>query len=115
MSISSSAYLDLSEDDVELSAKAPLGSVLQKVLEEKPAPPLLHLNNTVADARRFFIEYPDVSIAAVVDSSRTYAGVLTRTDLLAYNLRTLAPARVGGMATPLGVYLTDGVLSGGVG
>ncbi len=44
-----------------------------------------------------------------------YAGVVYRSDSVAAALGNLAPARVGGMATPLGVYLTDGVVQGGAG
>ncbi len=44
-----------------------------------------------------------------------YLGCLLRADLLAASVGRLAPPSIGGMATPLGVYLTNGVVSGGVG
>ncbi|MBC8140369.1 MAG: DUF1385 domain-containing protein [Armatimonadetes bacterium] len=44
-----------------------------------------------------------------------YLGMVSRSDLL-YDLhRPFVPSQIGGMATPLGVYLTNGTVSGGVG
>ncbi len=44
-----------------------------------------------------------------------YLGCLKRTELAAAQAGRLYPPRVGGMATPLGVYLTTGTVRGGVG
>lgn len=42
-------------------------------------------------------------------------GMVTRSDVISALLRGLRPQRIGGMATPLGVYLTTGNHRGGVG
>ncbi|HEY3266764.1 MAG TPA: DUF1385 domain-containing protein [Armatimonadota bacterium] len=44
-----------------------------------------------------------------------FVGTVGRSDLLAALYRRRRPASVGGMATPLGVYLSDGTVRGGVG
>lgn len=51
----------------------------------------------------------------VARSGGRYIGCLVRIDLLAAQTHRLTPPRLGGMATPLGVYLTTGTVSGGVG
>lgn len=42
-------------------------------------------------------------------------GMVTRADVVSALLRGLRPQRIGGMATPFGVYLTTGTHRGGVG
>jgi CBS domain-containing protein len=76
---------------------------------------VLQTQCTVAEARDLFREHSSISVAPVVDAAGNYLGLLNRSDLLAVDCRTLAPGRVGGMATPLGVYLTDGYVTGGAG
>ncbi len=44
-----------------------------------------------------------------------YLGMVARADLLRDLHRPFVPPQIGGMATPLGVYLTTGNVSGGVG
>lgn len=44
-----------------------------------------------------------------------YLGMVSRSDLLRDLHRPFVPSQIGGMATPLGVYLTNGTVSGGVG
>ncbi|MDB5101610.1 MAG: metal-dependent enzyme-like protein [Cyanobacteria bacterium RYN_339] len=51
----------------------------------------------------------------VLDTLDRYQGMLTRATVLAALTDNLRPASVGGMATPLGVYLTTGHVSAGVG
>lgn len=51
---------------------------------------------------------------AVVDSDNRVVGVITPSRLLAPTDREARPKLVGGMATPFGVYLTGGGVSGGV-
>lgn len=75
----------------------------------------LHLDTPLETAGRIFSERPDVSLIPVLDDRGLYQGVVTNADLVASLCKTLAPARMGGMATPLGVYLTDGVEAGGAG
>lgn len=56
-----------------------------------------------------------LSLIPVVDSSRYCLGVVVANDLLAPALAPSYPAPVGGMATPFGVYLTNGSVRAGVG
>ena len=49
----------------------------------------------------------------VLDESNRYLGMISRADVLSALTGYIRPASVGGMATPLGVWLTDGVLNGG--
>ncbi|MBW3622069.1 MAG: DUF1385 domain-containing protein [Armatimonadetes bacterium] len=51
----------------------------------------------------------------VVEADGIYRGMITRTDLMEYWSGEVKPPRIGGMATPFGVYLTGGGLRGGVG
>jgi hypothetical protein len=51
----------------------------------------------------------------VIDSFGGYRGVISRSDLVGRMTQNLRPNSVGGMATPLGVYLTTGSISGGAG
>lgn len=50
----------------------------------------------------------------VVDARGAYLGLIARSDLVQDLVRPFKPPLVGGMATPLGVYLTTGQVSGGV-
>lgn len=51
----------------------------------------------------------------VVEEDGIYRGMLSRADLMGYWSGDMKPARIGGMATPFGVYLTGAGLRGGVG
>ncbi len=51
----------------------------------------------------------------VVGLDGRLVGMITRADVTAVLLRGLRPSRIGGMATPFGVYLTTGNHRGGVG
>ena len=55
------------------------------------------------------------SAAPVVDGYGRYQGMVGLGDLLAAAMGALRPPLVGGMATPFGVYLTDGTQRAGVG
>ena len=54
-------------------------------------------------------------VLPVVDGSGAFLGLIGRGDLVRELSRPLRPPLIGGMATPLGVYLTTGTVSGGVG
>jgi CBS domain-containing protein len=56
-----------------------------------------------------------VDALPVVDANATYLGMIARSDLVQDLVRPFRPPTVGGMATPLGVYLTTGAVSGGAG
>lgn len=51
----------------------------------------------------------------VISYDGGYVGCVSWADVLAAQAGRVTPARIGGMATPLGVYLTNGVVSGGAG
>ena len=55
----------------------------------------------------------DLPAMPVYDDARQYLGLVSRADLLAGIHQSVRPPLVGGMATPLGVWLTDGRYSGG--
>lgn len=54
-------------------------------------------------------------VLPIVDPEDLYLGVVTRQVVLTALTHNLRPAAIGGMATPLGVYLTTGHLKAGVG
>ena len=56
-----------------------------------------------------------VSGLVVVDDFDRVVGLVSATDLLPRKRVLPRPSMVGGMATPFGVYLTNGVVSGGAG
>lgn len=60
-----------------------------------------------------FFTTQKVGAVAIVDDGNRLMGVLTPADLWPKSDRPLAPERVGGMATPFGVYLTTGTLGAG--
>ena len=54
-----------------------------------------------------------VAALPVVDGNGRYRGMISRADIVAALGRNVRPPSVGGMATPLGVWLTTGSLSAG--
>lgn len=91
-----------------LSPNDPLGQdLLQRPVIVGPAA-------TGAEALRIFAS-SHASVLVVVDDLGLVAGVLTPSDLVGPPRQSVRPRMVGGMATPFGVYLTNGVVSGGVG
>jgi hypothetical protein len=56
-----------------------------------------------------------ISVLPVVSTSGHYQGILGHADIVEDLSRPLQMPTIGGMATPLGVYLTNGNQSGGVG
>lgn len=57
----------------------------------------------------------DFKALPVVDPDGRFRGMLLRHTVMAALSHNLRPAKIGGMATPLGVYLTTGHLSAGAG
>lgn len=49
----------------------------------------------------------------VFEDDGLFVGVVLRRDILRYRLGLIKPRSIGGMATPLGVYLTSGTVTGG--
>nr|CAA9226971.1 hypothetical protein AVDCRST_MAG63-787 [uncultured Armatimonadetes bacterium] len=56
-----------------------------------------------------------LDVLPVIDAHGVYLGLIARSDLVQDLVRPFRPPTVGGMATPLGVYLTTGAVSGGAG
>ncbi|HEY9722214.1 MAG TPA: DUF1385 domain-containing protein [Oscillatoriaceae cyanobacterium] len=80
----------------------------------RPVRTVGYVEDTLDTAVNAFRDTPAEAIP-VVDARGAYRGLLTRQTLLATMTRTLKPERIGGMATPFGVYLTTGNLNAGVG
>lgn len=76
-------------------------------------PATLPPNATGAEALRLFSERGKAAVI-VCDVNGVATGVLTPSMLLEARGNRSYLGRVGGMATPFGVYLTNGVVSGGV-
>jgi len=95
-------------DDVEAALEAQIG-------------PLVDPGTTLIDARVSLKEAAGVfassgeDVLPATDDSGVYRGVLYRRDVVALLTRNLRPPTVAGMATPLGVHLTTGSVSGGAG
>jgi len=72
-------------------------------------PAAFSLHNALLTLERY-----DFSALPVIDEAGRYMGLISRADVVSAIAGTIRPPLVGGMATPFGVYLTDGRLSGGV-
>ena len=71
-------------------------------------PDVFSLHNALLTLDRY-----NFAALPVLDGNGGYRGVLSRADILAALGGNVRPPMVGGMATPLGVWLTNGSLSGG--
>jgi hypothetical protein len=80
-----------------------------------PSPRTVLSTASLREVEFCFNEDPNAHIVAVCDEYGRYQGVINRLDLSAALTKSLAPVKMGGMATPLGVYLTDGVHGAGAG
>lgn len=101
------SHLALS-DDPEITLDQPAEGIVE------PYPLYINPMITRSDAARIFSE-SGLDVLPVVDNFGGLRGMLYRTDVVAVLTSNLRPATVGGMATPLGVYLTTGNISGGAG
>src|SRR5688572_7156753 len=77
------------------------------------SPPILASSTSREEARAVLSASGRPAIV-VLDPDRRYLGIVRVFVLHHSPERQPRPAMVGGMATPLGVYLTNGSLSGGV-
>lgn len=94
---------------------SPLQSSLRETLAQINAETevnILRPYSTGAEALRVFAD-SGLAVLPVVDDGGVPLGVLLPSSLTPHTARTLRPRLVGGMATPLGVYLTTGAVSGG--
>lgn len=71
-------------------------------------PAVFSLENTLATLQRY-----DVPALPVIDGKGSYMGLISHADVLAAMNKNIRPPMVGGMATPMGVWLTDGHTSAG--
>lgn len=77
--------------------------------------PCLSVNDTIEQAVASFGD-SDLSMIPIVDERGCYTGkCASRTQLYLLLHGLLKPARIGGMATPLGVYMTSGYHVSGAG
>ena len=111
----------LSRALLALPTQAERKTLMQSALWEVPGlvqiPPHEHTigaNAKVSDAARQ-MDDTGAGTLFVVDGSGAFLGLVGRGDLVRELSRPLKPPTIGGMATPLGVYLTTGAVSGGVG
>lgn len=65
------------------------------------------------DFLAYFLDSHPYPVVPVLSNEGYFAGVIYKRDILRYILGSLRPRSVGGMATPLGVYLTTGSLRAG--
>lgn len=100
-------------------SNAPVEVAEMKAVSEKTAreimrpdcghiPASFSLHNALLALERY-----DVAALPVMDESGAYRGMVSRADLVAAIGGQARPPVVGGMATPLGVWLTTGTVSGG--
>lgn len=89
-----------------LESTSAVGSVLVHAV------PLIGCNESAASALRRMHE-TGAPMLLVTDETDRVMGVVTPADFLAHHVEKPYPGPVGGMATPFGVYLTDGVLTAG--
>jgi CBS domain-containing protein len=83
----------------------------------------LYLNSTnivniEASLEEVAVEFTgkNVEIVPLIDENGKYSGYcITAAKLISYTSNSIKPRTIGGLATPLGVYLTDGVFYSGAG
>lgn len=80
--------------------------VMQREIGFVPA--VFSLENALLALDRY-----NVNALPVIDGVEGYKGMISRADVVAALGEQVRPPTVGGMATPLGVWLTTGVLNGG--
>jgi CBS domain-containing protein len=90
------------------------GVDLEASLREATEPGLLLPGFTTgAEALRTLADHPEIEGAVVLDGAGRVMGLLLPSDLFPKPPVRLRPPVIGGMATPLGVYLTSGAVSAG--
>ncbi len=88
---------------------------------DSPIQPLVEPNVTFISSRVGLVAAADMfassgqDVLPVIDDYGSFYGAVYRSDVVGALAKTLRPPSVGGMATPLGVYLTTGSVSGGAG
>jgi predicted transcriptional regulator len=67
------------------------------------------------EAARDLLASSGLRVLPVMDAVGAFRGVVTRADVMSALLGVTTPPHVGGLATPLGVFLTTGHVRGGAG
>ena len=80
----------------------------------EPPPVALSLHDGMEELQSIFLQSGQPLLPVLYNDGR-YLGVVSRTEMLAGKFGRIPMPKVGGMATPLGVYLTTGHVSGGAG
>jgi hypothetical protein len=99
------AWMPADPDQVRTT---PVGALM------RPANITLSSEEPLRRAVEIFTE-SNVSVLPVVDEQGRYLGLATRSDVVTGLFAAATPRSVGGLATPLGVYLTTGALRAGPG
>lgn len=89
-----------------------LDQPIDNIIEEYPV--LINSSVTLKEAAQIFAS-SGADTLPVIDSYGSFRGLVHRRDLIDILAHNLRPPSVAGMATPLGVYLTTGTVSGGAG
>ncbi len=94
------------------SIDSPHGSTVSDLM--KPLPAFVPSDAPLTQAAWLMKVHHVIALPVVKEDGRLQ-GVITGSDVASVLLHGLRPSRIGGMATPLGVYLTTGTHRGGVG
>lgn len=94
-----------------LAIGLPTTTAIGEIITGKP--PTIKGYESAATALRMFVE-AQVECIAVTDDYDRVLGVVTPSRFVAQDGVVLRPKMVGGMASPVGVYLTSGSVTGGV-
>ncbi|MBA3726321.1 MAG: DUF1385 domain-containing protein [Armatimonadetes bacterium] len=101
-------------EDIKAAALADVPQTLPISQWLDTEPPRILPNAGHAEARAILTSSRRPSLV-VVDNEGRYLGLLTTLDLLHPTEVGIRPPFIGGMATPFGVFLTNGEVSGGAG
>ncbi|NOG93303.1 MAG: DUF1385 domain-containing protein [Armatimonadetes bacterium] len=94
-----------------LAGESPLASVAPLV---DPNPPIVPPSASVEEARAKLLE-SGLPALVITDSEGRYLGVVSASDLILRPPAPIRPGLIGGLATPFGVYLTNGEVAAGAG
>lgn len=99
--------LSISEDSYQCGIKV-LDIMTKQVWTEQKHTNIKELFSKIDDMH--------TRVIPIVDKNNYYTGAsITRTSILSYLTRLIKPNSLGGLATPLGVYITDGKHQAGAG
>jgi len=101
--------------ETEIAAAIAAGLDLNEPIESVQAtqPPVIPLFHSQAEAYRRLLDSGETWIV-VIDAQGVFLGMASLRDFVLPSRSLLRPRPIGGMATPFGVYLTNGTVRGGV-